>query len=55
MKKNSGKTDDTGDDVKKDDEEQSRRFVETAQKIGVDGPGKRFKEVLQNITNDRNK
>ena len=49
MKKKSGKTDDTGDGVKSDDEEQSERFVEAAKELSSDTSGKKFKQALGSI------
>ena len=48
MKKNKGKTADT-DDVKKDDEEQSQRFVDTAKAVDVYKDGKAFKKAIDSI------
>lgn len=49
MKKNSGKTENTGDGVKKDDEEQSRRFIEAAEKLEADKSGKSYRKVVESI------
>ena len=45
MKKNSEKTDDT-DGVKKDDEEQSQRFIEAAKSLEFEKSERPFKEAL---------
>ena len=36
--------------VKKDDKEQSRRFVETAKELGTDESGRSFSRVFKKIT-----
>ena len=46
MKKKKGKTANT-DDVKKDDEQQSKRFEETAKELGFEKSGSGFKKVLK--------
>ena len=40
---------------KKDDPEQSKRFVETARKLGSDQSGAGFDKALESITNKRAK
>lgn len=48
MKKNSGKTVDTDDDVKRDDEEQSRRFIEKAKELGCNDTDKIMDVLFDN-------
>ena len=38
---------------KKDDEEQSRRFVETAERLGSDKTGKSFHKAVKNIKSNQ--
>ena len=49
MKKKTGKTADTDDDVKQDDEEQSRRFIEAAEELNADKSGKAFRKAVKSI------
>jgi len=51
MKKKAGKTDDTDDDVIKDDEEQSKRFLEKAKELGAEKKEKPFNDALKSVTN----
>ena len=37
------------DDGKRDDEEQSARFIETARRLGVDETGEKFERVMDKI------
>ena len=37
------------DDRKKDDEEQSARFIETARRLGVDETGEKFERAMEKI------
>ena len=54
MKKNSEKTGDTDDDVKKDDEEQSKRFIEKAMELELtEKSGNIFKKIRLNKNNDK--
>ncbi len=39
--------------VKKDDKEQSQRFVETAKELGVDESGRSFSRAFKNITSKK--
>ena len=49
MKKKTGKTADTDDDVKKDDEEQSQRFIEAAEELNSDKSGKAFRKAFESV------
>lgn len=46
MKKVSEKTDDTDDAVKKDDEAQSQRFIETAKDLKLENSEKTFGRLM---------
>ena len=41
--------------VKKDDEDQSKRFVETAKELAADESGKPFNKAIESIRPDDNK
>ena len=48
------KKDTEKDDVKKDDKEQSRRFVETAKRLESDESGKSFEKAIKSFVKDKN-
>lgn len=49
MKKKTEKTVATEGNVKKDDEEQSRRFVETAKELDADESGMHFDNLVEKL------
>ncbi len=54
MKKKTGKTANTDGGVKKDNEEQSSRFIDMAEELGYDKKGKGFKDVIDSVQTDGN-
>lgn len=52
MKKKNGKTGDTDDDVKKDDEEQSQRFFEIAKEVDAEDSIERLEDAMKSIDKD---
>lgn len=50
MKKNGEKK--NSPELKKDDEQQSRRFVETAESLGFDKSGRSFSKLINSIKQD---
>lgn len=45
----------TEKDVKKDDPEQSRRFVEAAEALGADKSGRKFKKAIESLSGQSSK